>query len=99
MNELDLKLKNRYERAWDIICNLPIGDVKADLLIAVANQIKEEEEKEWKIANKSDIGSVSDVEEEKAKAKAAKREAEEEEAWGNLDLGIPKEKTKKEENE
>lgn len=91
MNEIDSKLKDRYDRAYAIISGL---GGSSELVIQVAKDIKEEEERIYKASNKSDFGSVATLEEEKEKARAIKKEKEEEEEWGKLDLGMPKEEKK-----
>jgi hypothetical protein len=86
MNEIDQKLKDRYERAYAIIAGL---GGSTELIIQVAREIKEEEDKVYKATNKNDFGAIGSLEEEKAKEIALKKEKEENEAWGKLDLGLP----------
>lgn len=97
MNDIDLILKDRYNRAYAIIAD--IGGGSYELIIQVAKDIKDMEEKAHQAENKSDFGAVGDKEEEENRKKEAKREKEEEEAWGALDLGLPKDPKKKQEEE
>lgn len=93
MNDIDTILKDRYERAYAILSG--IGGGSYELIIQVAKDIKEMEEKQRQATDKSDFGGILDKEEENIRAKEIKREKEEEEAWGELDLGIPKDQKPK----
>lgn len=98
MNDIDQILKDRYERAYNILSG--IGGGSYELIIQVAKDIKEMEEAARRASDKSDFGAVTDKEEEERRAKEAKREKEEEDAWGELDLGLPQgQKPKKVEEE